>query len=93
MKTISIVRDRGQLTIPDSIRRVVPWITPMSAVSISVIKPDEIIIKPHKKEYDWDEIWEAVRKARAIKGKGKAISAAEFLEKDRRSHLNDNSSN
>ncbi|OGY12324.1 MAG: hypothetical protein A3D26_00070 [Candidatus Blackburnbacteria bacterium RIFCSPHIGHO2_02_FULL_44_20] len=65
----------------------------MSAVSISVIKPDEIIIKPHKKEYDWDEIWEAVRKARAIKGKGKAISAAEFLEKDRRSHLNDNSGN
>ncbi len=58
----------------------------MSAVTISVIKPDEIVIKPHRKQYDWDEIWTAVKQARAIKGKGKASSAREFLEKDRRSH-------
>lgn len=86
MKAVSIIRDRGQLTIPDSIRKVVHWATPMSAVSISVTKSDEIVITPHKKHYDWDKIWEGVRKARAIKGKGKAISAAEFLERDRRSH-------
>lgn len=86
MKSVSIIRDRGQLTIPDSIRRIVTWITPMSAVTISVFKPDEIVIKPHKKEYDWDEIWEGIRKARAIKGRGKVTSAAEFLEQDRRLH-------
>ncbi len=85
MKTVSIVRDRGQLTIPDSIRRVVTWITPMSAVTISVMKADEIVIKPHKKEYDWDKIWELVRKSRAIKGKGRG-SSSEFIAKDRLSH-------
>ncbi|MBI2596615.1 hypothetical protein HYW41_00435 [Candidatus Daviesbacteria bacterium] len=85
MKTVSIVRDRGQLTIPDSIRRVVNWIAPMSAVSISVVKPDEIIIKPHQQQIDWDQVWENIRKSRASLGKGK-ISAAEFLEQDRRSH-------
>lgn len=85
MKAVSIVRDRGQLTIPDSIRRVISWITPMSAVTISVIKPDEIIIKPHQKQVDWDQVWENIRKSRAISGKGK-ISTAEFLEQDRRSH-------
>lgn len=85
MKTVSIIRDRGQLTIPDSIRKVVSWVTPMSAVTISVNKPDEIVIKPHKQEYDWDKIWQGVRKARAIKGKGEG-SAAEFIEKDRHSH-------
>ncbi|KKS13693.1 MAG: hypothetical protein UU67_C0020G0014 [Candidatus Daviesbacteria bacterium GW2011_GWB1_41_5] len=85
MKTVSIVRDRGQLTIPDSIRRVVSWVTPMSAVSISVLKPDEIVIKPHQKKVDWDQVWENIRKSRAISSKGK-ISAAEFLEQDRRSH-------
>ena len=85
MKTVSIVRDRGQLTIPDSIRKVVNWITPMSAVTISVTKSDEIVITPHKKTYDWDKIWENVRKARAIKGKGMG-SAVEFIEKDRQSH-------
>lgn len=86
MKTVSIVRDRGQLTIPDSIRKVVSWITPMSAVSISVVKPDEIVIKPHQKQVNWDEIWEGIRQARSIKGKGKVTSAVQFLEKDRRSH-------
>lgn len=86
MKAVSIIRDRGQLTIPNSIRKVVNWVTPMSAVSISVTKPDEIVITPHKKQYDWDKIWEGIKKSRAIKGRGKAISAAEFLESDRRSH-------
>ena len=85
MKVVSIIRDRGQLTIPDSVRKIVNWVTPMSAVTISVIKPDEIIIKPHQKDYDWDKIWEGIKKARAIKGKGN-ISAAEFLEQDRTSH-------
>lgn len=85
MKTVSIVRDRGQLTIPDSIRRIVTWITPMSAVTISVIKPDEITIKPHQTQVDWDQVWENIRKSRAILSKGK-INAAEFLEQDRSSH-------
>jgi len=57
----------------------------MSAVSISVLKPDEIVIKPHQKKVDWDQVWENIRKSRAISSKGK-ISAAEFLEQDRRSH-------
>ena len=66
MKTVSIVRGRGQLTIPDSIRKLVNWVTPLSAVSISVIKPDEIVIKPHQTQVNWAEIWENIRKSRAI---------------------------
>lgn len=85
MKTVSIVRERGQLTIPDSIRQMVNWITPLSAVTISVIKPDEIIIKPHIQQVNRDQIWENIRKSRAISGKGK-ISASEFLKVDRSSH-------
>jgi len=85
MKTVSIIRNRGQLTIPDSIRKFVPWVNPMSAVTISVIKPDEIVIKPHQKQINWDKIWEGIRKSRANKGKN-AISALEVLQKDRDSH-------
>lgn len=84
--TVSIVRDRGQLTIPDSIRVLREWVSPQSVVTISSERPDEIVIRPHKKEYDWDKIWEGIRKSRAIKGNGKTTSAVEFLEKDRRSH-------
>lgn len=86
MKSVSIVRDRGQLTIPDSIRKALNWLNPMSAVTICVVKPDEIVIKPHAKVIDKDQIWENVRKARAIKGKGSTMSAVEFLMKDRQSH-------
>lgn len=85
MKTISIVRDRGQLTIPDSIRKMVSWVTPLSAVSISVIKPDQIIIRPHQQNVDWDLIWKNIKKSRSISGKGK-ISASEFLQADRNLH-------
>lgn len=85
MKAVSIIRDRGQLTIPESIRKLVKWANPQSAVTISVIKSDEIVIKPHQKQVDWDKIWEGIRKSRAIKGKN-AVSALEVLQRDRRSH-------
>ncbi len=85
MKNLVIVRDRGQLTIPDNIRKVVSWINPMSAVSISVVKPDEIVIKPHQKYIDWDKIWSNIKASRAISGKGKK-SSVEFLESDRNTH-------
>lgn len=85
MQTVSIIRNRGQLTIPDSIRKIISWITPMSAVTISVVKPDEIVIKPHASFIDKKRIWDLIKKARAIKGKGKG-SAVEFLIEDRNSH-------
>jgi bifunctional DNA-binding transcriptional regulator/antitoxin component of YhaV-PrlF toxin-antitoxin module len=85
MKTVSIIRDRGQLTIPDSIRKVITWMNPMSAVTISVNKPDEIIITPHKQIIDYDVIWEKIKKSRAIVGKGKG-SAAQFIQEDRNAH-------
>ena len=81
----SIIRDRGQLTIPDKIRESLDWVSPNSVVTIISDKSDEIVIKPHQKKIDWDKIWEGIRKSRAIKGKGRG-SAAEFIEKDRRSH-------
>ncbi len=86
MKNVIIIRDRGQLTIPDSIRKLVSWVTPMSAVTISIVKPDEIIIKPHTKIIDKDQIWKNVKNARSIKGRGSVTSAVEFLVQDRQHH-------
>lgn len=85
MKTVSIIRQRGQLTIPNSIRRMVNWVAPLSAVSITVLKPDEIRIRPHKTEVDWDKIWDKIERSRSQTGKGH-MSTSEFLEKDRQSH-------
>lgn len=85
--TISIIRDRGQLTIPDSIRALREWVSPNSVVTVTNDLPDEIVIRPHKQYIDADKIWELVKRSRAIKGKGKGKgSTVEFLERDRRSH-------
>ncbi|OGM32490.1 hypothetical protein A2803_03415 [Candidatus Woesebacteria bacterium RIFCSPHIGHO2_01_FULL_44_21] len=85
LQKVSMVRSRGQLTIPDQIRKAAKWLSTDSVVSVSMVKQDEVILKPHKPKYDWEKIWKGIRKSRAVKGRG-AMSAAEFLEKDRQSH-------
>lgn len=79
--TISVIRNRGQLTIPDSIRTLREWATPNSVVIITSELPDEIVIRPHKKEYDWDKMWKLINKSRSFKGKGGNLS--KFIAEDR----------
>lgn len=83
--TISVIRNRGQLTIPDSIRALRSWAEPNSVVTITSDRPDEIIIRPHTQKYDWDKIWEGIRKSRTIKGKGRG-SLSKFIAEDRYRH-------
>lgn len=87
MKVVSIISDRGRLTIPDSIRKTVKWANSMSAVSITVVKANEIVIRPQRSYIDWEEIWTGIKKARAVTSKSKTTSAIEFLQNDRTSHL------
>ena len=85
MKTVSVIKVGGQLTIPDSISKLVNWITPHAKVTISIIKPDEIRLKPHNigiNNYNWDAIWTHIKAARKIKGLA-GISASKILEVDR----------
>jgi len=82
--TISIIRSRGQLTIPDSIRALREWSSPNCVVTISSNHPDEIVIRPHKKEYDWDKMWKLINKSRSFKGKDGNLS--QFIAEDRYSH-------
>ena len=88
IQAVGIIRQRGQLTIPDKIREAFDWLTPSSAITITSQKPDEIVIRPvstSKKAVDWDKMWSLIRKSRAIKGKN-PVSALEILQKDRQSH-------
>lgn len=86
IQTVSIVRDRGQLTIPDSIRTVRKWIAPASVVSITTEKPDEIVIKPHSQKgiWDWSQIWNSIELSRSFKGKRGNLS--QFIANDRKKH-------
>ncbi len=84
MKAVSIIRDRGQLTIPDSIRKSLDWVTPMSAITLSVTGPDEIIIRPHQnqKQINWDNLWRQIKHVRSFKGNGRG-NLSTFIAKDR----------
>lgn len=78
----AIIRNRGQLTIPDSIRKKVNWTTPSSAVDISIGQSDEIIIRPHKHhiEVDWDKLFRDIKKLHEYPVKG---TMSEFIAWDR----------
>ena len=85
IQATAVIRDRGQLTIPEKIRKQRKWATHTSVVTISSEKPDEIIIKPYPaKQVDWDKLWKMIRKSRAIKGKRGNLS--EFIARDRYRH-------
>ncbi len=86
IQAVSIIRNKGQLTLPVSIRKTLKWLTPMSTVSIYISKPDEIIIRPHQNNIDWNHIWNGIEKSRSIKRKGTTTSTSKFLEHDRDSH-------
>jgi len=85
IQTKSIVRQRGQLTIPDSIRGTTSWVTPGSVVIITRVKADEIVIKPHKEEtgvINWNKLWRNIELSRSHKGKYSG-SLSEFIVRDR----------
>ena len=83
--SISIIRQRGQLTIPDSIRGEVEWVTPGSAVTVIQNKTDEIVIRPYQgrnRGVDWDKLWTDIKLARSHKGKYQG-SLSRFIAQDR----------
>lgn len=84
MNTVAIIRDRGQLTIPDSVRKIAHWAGISSVVSISMNRPDEIVITPHKvaRETEWDKLLELINKSREFKGRG-SMKAVDFIAESR----------
>lgn len=81
-----VIRDRGQLTIPDKIRESHDWASPNSIVSIISDKYDEIIIQPHvsnvRKEIDWEKLWIDIQRVRSYKGRGGG-NLSKFIAEDR----------
>ena len=82
----AIIRDRGQLTIPEKIRGALKWPTPNSVVSIAITINSEILIKPYErdKNINWASIWKEIKRVRTFKGKKGNL--ANFIVSDRQSH-------
>jgi bifunctional DNA-binding transcriptional regulator/antitoxin component of YhaV-PrlF toxin-antitoxin module len=80
MKAVAIIRERGQLTIPESIRKQARWAGVSGVIYIQLEKQNEIIITPHQAimESELSKLPESIKKARDIKGKG-SLGASKFL--------------
>lgn len=81
---VGTIRQRGQLTIPDKVRENRQWVSDGSAVVIDNSDPQKIIIQPYskKKDIDWEEFWEDIRRVRASKGEYKG-GLSKFIAWDR----------
>ncbi len=81
----AIIRDRGQLTIPDKIRQTLKWPMPNSVVSLATTSQNELIISPYEtQERDWTQIWKNIDASRSYKGKRGNLSG--FISLDRENH-------
>ena len=83
----AIVRQRGQLTIPDKVRSVSAWLKEGAVVGIEIQK-EKIIIKPHQSarenEAYWNTVWQHIALARSFKGKKGNLSR--MIAEDREDH-------
>ena len=80
MLATSVIRNRFQLTIPESIRENLPWLTPGTAVHLS-LTGDQLVVRPYReKMVDWRKIWKVLE---SVAGKGKQISLSKFVVNDR----------
>lgn len=85
LSKVAIIRQRGQITIPDSIRKSARWITANQPVNISIAGDREIIITPATNDAtDWDHLWQEIDKVRSLPGKKADVS--KFIAADRTKH-------
>lgn len=47
---VAIIRNRYQLTIPASLRKLVNWLTPQRAVKIVVLPERKVMVEPYKEK-------------------------------------------
>ena len=82
----AIIRNRGQLTIPERVRTSLKWPTPNSVVSLTVTSRNEIVIKPYegKKQINWSDLWTNIELSRSYLGKKGNLSS--FVSSDRENH-------
>lgn len=84
-----VVRQRGQLTVPEPIRRALDWLKPDAVVDFIVDGINEIRIQPYKEKKTqfatWEELKAEMERIRSFPGKHKG-SLSDFVAKDRYRH-------
>lgn len=83
-KDLAIVRQRYQLTIPASLRKLLDWLEPQQVVKISAVDKEKVLVEPYRrKTTNWKNIYKNLDQIKEWAGK---TSLSEFVIKDRGTH-------
>ncbi len=85
MTYTAIIRQRGQLTVPDALRSKMGWLDDGEAVVLEATQ-GEVKIRPRsgKRKVDLTDFWRKVELARSFIGKRGNL--AEVIDQDRDEH-------
>ena len=88
IRRTSIIRQRGQLTIPGAIRQAAQWTHALAVVAIFLDDPRRIVIEPHtdKQSKNWEALRKEMEAIRKLTATGKGGSASAFIARDRKRH-------
>jgi bifunctional DNA-binding transcriptional regulator/antitoxin component of YhaV-PrlF toxin-antitoxin module len=81
---IVIIRQRGQITIPDSIRQSAPWIIENQPVNVYLVNENEVRISPVGQAIDWEKLQRDITTVRALPGED--FDSTSFIAEDRKTH-------
>ena len=63
---VGIVRGRGQLTLPEQLRKKLNWLSKNSAVEIWAKNLGEVVLRPARQNPDlWNTVWEGIEESRS----------------------------
>lgn len=88
IRKTAIIRQRGQLTIPEAIRKALSWARDLAVVTISISPTGAIVIQSQeeRKHVSNKEFWNLVKRVRKLTATGKGGSASAFIARDRLQH-------
>jgi len=82
----AVIRQRGQITIPDKLREELSWLQVGEVVGL-VIEDDEVRVKPKArtgdKAFDYDEFQRRVELARTFEGTRGDLSRAVMEDREK----------
>lgn len=84
LRETTVIRQRGQLTIPDSFRDRLSWLRPKNVVSLESHFDNRITLAPYHsdEEVDWKRWRRKLGRVQAFRGRGGNLS--DFISRDRR---------
>lgn len=83
LRETTIIRQRGQLTIPDSFRDRLSWLRPKNVIFLESHADNRITLAPYRsdEEVDWAGLKRKLSRVQAFRGRGGNLS--DFIRRDR----------